>query len=213
MVRYLSYLGFGALAVQEGRSFMTGKFGQQIVDSRISIVDDGLDATGLPVPFDFEGVPKQRVAIIKNGIANAVVYDSYTAQKEGKKSTGHSRPAPNTSGPFAGNLFMSVGNSSKEEMLKSTEKGLWVTRFHYVNPVHPLKAVLTGMTRDGTFLIENGQLTRAVRNLRFTQSMLDALSNVEMIGDKAQVESGFLGAICVPALKIHDFHFTGVTEF
>ena len=213
MVRYLSYLGFGALAVQEGRSFMAGKFGQQIVDSRISIVDDGLDATGLPVPFDFEGVPKQRVAIIKNGIANAVVYDSYTAQKEGKKSTGHSRPAPNTSGPFAGNLFMSVGNSSKEEMLKSTEKGLWVTRFHYVNPVHPLKAVLTGMTRDGTFLIENGQLTRAVRNLRFTQSMLDALSNVELIGDKAQVESGFLGAICVPALKIHDFHFTGVTEF
>jgi len=213
IVGYMSYLGFSALAVQEGRSFMAGKLGQQIVDARISITDDGLDATGLPMPFDFEGVPKQCVEIVKNGIANAVVYDSYTAQREGKKSTGHSLPAPNTFGPFASNLFMSVGSSSKEEMLKSTQKGLWVTRFHYVRPVHPLKVILTGMTRDGTFLIENGQLTRAVKNLRFTQSMLDALSNVEMIGSTAQVASDFMGAICVPALKVRDFHFTGVTEF
>jgi len=213
IVRYLSYLGFGALAVQERRSFMCGHMGEMIFDPRISIVDDGLDPEGLPMPFDFEGVPKQRVEIIKAGVANAVVYDSYTAQKEGKRSTGHSLPQPNTSGPVAGNLFMSAGASSLADMLASTERGLWVTRFHYVNPLHPLKATLTGMTRDGTFLIEHGQITRPVRNLRFTQSMVEALRSVEMIGRERITEQAFFGAIRVPALKVHDFHFTGVTEF
>ncbi|MBC7262296.1 MAG: hypothetical protein H5T63_09805 [Chloroflexi bacterium] len=165
------------------------------------------------MPFDFEGVPKQRVEIIRDGIANAVVYDSHTARREGKRSTGHALPSPNTFGPIAANLFMSPGNASKEEMLASTERGLWVTRFHYVNPVHPLKAVLTGMTRDGTFLIERGEIARPVKNLRFTQGMLDALSQVEMIGSATKVEEMFFGAGCVPALKVHDFHFTGVTEF
>lgn len=213
IVRYMSYLGFGALAVQEGRSFMCGHMGEMIFDPRISIVDDGLDPEGLPMPFDFEGVPKQRVEIIKGGVANALVYDSYTAQKEGKRSTGHSLPQPNTSGPVAGNLFMSAGESSVADMLASTERGLWVTRFHYVNPLHPLRATLTGMTRDGTFLIEHGQITRPVCNLRFTQSMVEALRNVEMIGRERFTEQAFYGAIRVPALKVHDFHFTGVTEF
>ena len=213
ILRYLSYLGFGALALQEGRSFMTGKLGQPIMDARISIVDDGMDAAGIPMPFDFEGVPKQRIEIIKNGVANAVVYDAATAQKEGKRSTGHSLPTPNTFGPMAGNLSMSAGQNSKEEMLASTERGLWVTRFHYVNPLHPLKATLTGMTRDGTFLIEKGELARPVKNLRFTQSMIEALSNVEMIGRERRCEEAFFGALVVPALKVADFHFTGVTEF
>jgi predicted Zn-dependent protease len=213
ILRYLSYLGFGALALQEGRSFMTGKLGQQIMDGRISIVDDGLDAAGIPMPFDFEGAPKQRVEIIKNGIANAVVYDAATAQKEGKCSTGHSLPTPNTFGPMAGNLFMSAGQNSKEEMLASTARGLWVTRFHYVNPLHPLKATLTGMTRDGTFLIEKGELARPVKNLRFTQSMIEALSSVEMIGRERHCEEAFFGALVVPALKVRDFTFTGATEF
>jgi len=209
ILRYLSYLAFGALAVQEGRSFMAGRLGERIVDPRISITDDGLDPAGLPQPFDYEGVPKQRVEIIANGVANAVVYDSYTAQREGKQSTGHALPSPNAFGPVAANLFMSPGSASKDEMLASTERGLWVTRFHYVNPVHRLKAILTGMTHDGTFLIEKGEITRPVKNLRFTQGMLDALSSVEMIGDTTKLES----AARAPALKIRAFTFTGVTKF
>jgi len=213
MVDYLSYIGFGARAVQEGRSFMAGNFGKPLVGSNVSIWDDGLDSRGLPMPFDFEGVPKQRVDFFAGGVATGVVYDSYTAGLEGKRSTGHGLPAPNTFGPFPMNIFMAPGEATKDEMLASTERGLWITRLHYVNVLHPLRAVLTGMTRDGTFLIENGELARPVKNLRFTQGILEALSCVEMIGREAKLEKAWVGGNLVPALKISAFEFTGATEF
>lgn len=211
MLNFLAYLGFSATAVQEGRSFM--KLGQKIVGENISIWDDGLDPAGVPAPFDFEGVPKARLSLIERGVARAVVYDSYAAGKEGKQSTGHALPAPNTMGPLPLNLFMATGQHSKEQMLASTKKGIWVTRFHYTRPVHPLNVIVTGMTRDGTFLIENGELTKPLRNLRFTQGYLEALSNVEMLGATAKTLSGFFGATRQPALEIGAFTFTGVTEF
>jgi predicted Zn-dependent protease len=158
VLSYLAYLGFGASAMQEGRSFMAGHLGERITGENISIWDDGLDPSGLPCSFDLEGVPKQHVDLITRGVAHAVVYDSYTAQREGKQSTGHALPAPNPMGPLPGNLFLATGQATKQQMLASMDRGLWVTRFHYVNPVHPLKAVLTGMTRDGTFLIEHGEI-------------------------------------------------------
>lgn len=214
LLLHLSILGFGALAVQEKRSFMCDRFGERIVDERISIWDDGLDPKGLPMPFDFEGVPKQRVDLIERGVAKAVVYDTYTAgREEGKTSTGHALPAPNTFGPIPFNMFMQPGVATKEEMLASTERGIWVTRFHYTNPVHPLKTIITGMTRDGTFLIEDGELARPIKNLRFTQSILEALSRVEMVGETTKLERAFLGAISVPALRIEGFNFTGTTQF
>lgn len=216
MLFTLSYLGLSALAVQEGRSFMNDNFGQQITGENITIWDDGFDPRGLVTPFDFEGVPKQKVIFIENGIAKNIVYDSFTAGREtGKISTGHSLPAPNTMGPFPINLFMAPGNATKEEMLASTARGIWVTRFHYTNPLHPLQTVLTGMTRDGTFLIENGKITRPLKNLRFTQSILEALSHAEMLGSELKLlKSGFGNfGRCVPAAKINGFRFTGTTEF
>ena len=108
-------------------------------------------------------------------------------------STGHSLPAPNTMGPFPLNLFMAPGTATKEEMLASTERGIWVTRFHYTNPVHPVKTVLTGMTRDGTFLIENGEITRPLKNLRFTQSILEAFSRAEMLSSTCKLIKGRIG--------------------
>jgi predicted Zn-dependent protease len=111
------------------------------------------------------------------------------------------------------NLFMAPGGDSKRSMLRTTKKGLWVTRFHYVNPVHRLKAILTGMTRDGTFLIEDGEIVGAVKNLRFTQSMLEMLNNVDMVGRSFKLIGGRRGATRVPPLKVRDFTFTGVTEF
>ena len=216
MLLFLGYLGLGALAVQEGRSFMNSRFGQKITGENITIWDDGHDPRGLVLPFDFEGVPKQRVNLIENGVAQRVVYDSFTAgREEGKTSTGHSLPAPNTSGPIPTNLFMALGDATKEQMLASTERGIWVTRFHYTNPVHPIKTILTGMTRDGTFLIENGQITRPLKNLRFTQSILEAFSRVEMIGSEIKLVKAGWGnlAICAPAVKLYEFQFTGTTEF
>ena len=213
MLDYLSYMGFSALAVQEERSFMAGNFGKRIVGENISIWDDGHDSRGLPMSFDFEGVPKQRVDIIRNGIAAGVVYDSHTANREEKQSTGHALPAPNTFGPIPLNLFMAPGDGSKEDMLASTSRGLWVTRFHYVNVVHPLKAVLTGMTRDGTFWIEDGEIAYPVKNLRFTQGILEALSSVEQISSGITLQKTWFGGTVVPALKIESFSFTGATEF
>jgi len=212
MLSYLAYLGLGALAVQEGRSFMAGKLGQRITGSNISLWDDGLDPTGLPITFDFEGTPKQRVDLIVDGVANAVVYDSYTAGRENRASTGHALPAPNAFGPFPGNLFMKPGTYQKGKMLQGIDRGLWVTRFHYVNPVHPLKAVLTGMTRDGTFLIEHGEVTRPVQNLRFTQGVLEALSRVEAIGSRTKLCGSYFGGSRVPALRIGEFTFTSATR-
>jgi PmbA protein len=215
ILEMLSYVGLGALAVQEERSFMCGRFGQQIVGSAISLWDDGLDPRGLPLPFDFEGVPKRRVPLIENGVAMNVVYDSYTAGKEGKASTGHGLPAPNTFGPIPVNMFMAPGQATLEEMIASTERGILVTRFWYTRPVHPKLAIITGMTRDGTFLIEKGEVACPLKNLRFTQSYLDALSSVEMVGRTTRlIRSDFeLNGNHVPALKLGEFEFTGVTEF
>lgn len=215
-IQMMSYTGFNAVAMQEGRSFMVGKMGEQIVDPGISIWDDGLSSEGIPWPFDFEGVPKRLVNLIKEGIASGVVYDSYRAAKEeDQRSTGHALPAPNSFGPMPLNVFFASGDSTLADMIRSTERGIYVTRFHYTRPVEPKKVVITGMTRDGTFLVENGELAYPVRNLRFTQSYLEALNHVEMIGAEPRLLTGLgnLGRDSVPALKLGAFRFTGVTEF
>jgi PmbA protein len=215
-IQMMSYTGLNAVALQEGRSFMAGRIGQQIVDPRISIWDDALDPAGLPWPFDFEGVPRQRVDFIEKGVARGVVYDSYRAGKEeGKSSTGHALPAPNSMGPFPLNVFIAPGDATLDEMIAGTERGLYITRFHYTRPAEPRKVVVTGMTRDGTFLVGNGEIAYPVKNLRFTQSYLEALNYVEMVGREPRLLSG-LGGLArdsVPALKLGTFTFTGVTEF
>ncbi len=213
LLMFLAYLGFGALAVEEGRSFLGGRLSERVADPRISIWDDGLDPTGVPLPFDFEGVPKERVDIIRQGVATGVVYDRETAARAGRQSTGHGLPAPNTMGPMALNLFMAPGDSSREDMLRSMGRGLWVTRFHYVNPVHPLKTILTGMTRDGTFLVEGGEVVAPVKNLRFTQSALEALDHVLAVGRDTVLLGDPPGGMRVPSLAISEFHFSSATEF
>jgi PmbA protein len=219
LLAYLAYIGFGAQAFQEGQSFMSGHVGKKVTGDNITIYDDGLDLTNLPMPFDFEGVPKQRVELIQGGVVQGPVYDSYSAGKEqGKNSTGHALPQPSEIGPFAWNLTLAPGQATKQEMLASTEKGLWVTRVHYVRPVHPLRTIVTGMTRDGTFLIEDGEIAGPVKNLRFTQSLLEALGEAEAIARQTMLTreaflENFIGGIRVPALKIGRFEFTSATEF
>ncbi|MEW6547041.1 MAG: metallopeptidase TldD-related protein [Bacillota bacterium] len=213
LVEYIGRLGFSAEAYQEGRSFVCGKLGQQIVHPSVTIWDDGLDARGIPLPFDAEGVPKQKVVLVDQGKANALVYDSRTAHREGKTSTGHAVAWGWWSGPVPTNLFMAPGDASLEDMIRSTRRGILVTRFHYTNPVHPARGIITGMTRDGTFLIDNGEIRAPIKNFRFTQGLLEAFSAVEAIGrDLVLVSEGF-GSATVPAVKLSRFNFTGVTEF
>ncbi|MDP2659410.1 MAG: TldD/PmbA family protein [Dehalococcoidia bacterium] len=210
---FLGYLGLGAQAVQEGRSFLGGHFGEQIMDPKVSLWDDGMGAGTAPMPFDFEGVPKQRVDFIAQGVAKVVCYDSYTARKDGRQSTGHALPPPNTYGPMPMNTFLAPGAASEEQLLAGVDRGIWVTRFHYTRHLHPLTVTVTGMTRDGTFLIERGEITRPIRNLRFTQSYVDALKDVEMIGRETRLEGGFLAYNRVPALRLPKWNFVSATTY
>ncbi len=211
LLEYTSLAAFSALAVQEGRSFMD--IGERVMGENVTIWDDGGDPTGIPSPLDFEGVRKRRVDLVTAGVATAVVHDSATAHRAGVASTGHGLPQPNTWGPVAWNLFMAPGSASRASLLAGLKRGLWITRFHYVNIVHPRKGVLTGMTKDGTFLVEDGQVVGPVRNLRFTESIPEAFSRVEAIGAETRlVGAEYSGITCrVPALRIRDFTFTGTT--
>ncbi len=204
MIFMLAYMGLGAMAFQEGRSFMSERLGERITGDNITIWDDATDPRQRAMPFDWEGVAKRKVTIIENGIARGPAYDSYTAHKDGRKSTGHAFPAPNTFGPAPTNLFLASGEATIGDMIASTARGILVTRFHYTNIVHEKHTIFTGMTRDGTFLIEDGKIAWPVNNLRFTQNILEALSQVEMIGHEGKlVEYAY-----VPAVKIGKFAFT-----
>jgi predicted Zn-dependent protease len=207
MLEFMSFMGFSALAAQEERSFM--RLGERITGESVTIWDDGLDPSGLPAPFDFEGVPKQRVSLITKGVASGLVYDMQTAEHAKRESTGHGLPAPNTEGPFAVNLFMQPGTTPKSELASEIKRGIWITRFWYVRVVHPKASIITGMTREGTFLIENGKIVRPVKDLRFTQSILDALNGTVALSRSTKLQIGeFIGASRVPAIRLKAFTFT-----
>ena len=213
LMDYFAYLSFGSQAFLEKRSFMSGRIGERVMGENISLWDDGLSLDGIPAPFDAEGVARRRVDFVERGVAMGVVWDSYYGAKAGESSTGHALPAGETFGAIPGSMFMATGEASREDMLASTRRGIWVSRFWYTRPVHPLTVVLTGMTRDGTFLIEDGKIVAPVHNLRFTQSYLEAMNNVEAIGRTSMLMPSFGGCCRVPALKIRGWNFTGATEF
>jgi predicted Zn-dependent protease len=216
LLEMLAFDGMGALAYQEGRSWMNGRLGQRIMSDNIHIIDDGPSPGGIPWSFDFEGVPKKVVPIVSAGVAVTPVYDSFTAGREaGKQSTGHaSPPSPQGRfGPVAMNLFLRPGTTSLDSMIRSTKLGLYITRFWYTRTVHPRDAVVTGMTRDGTFVIRNGEIAHPVKSLRFTQSYVEALKYTEAIGTTSRLlRSGFGGATSVPAVKLARFKFTSSTR-
>lgn len=203
MVNMLVWMGFGAMEYQEGESWACGKLGKKVVSDSINLLDDGLDSRTIMSPFDSEGVAKQRVDLFKDGVATGILYDSYTAHREGKQSTGHA--------PWgrARNLILEPGDASVNDMIAATKKGVLVTRFHYTNVAHQQSASFTGMTRDGTFLIENGKIAKPIKNLRFTQSITEALADTQMVGRETRLEDGVLA----PALKLGKFRFSSATEF
>jgi predicted Zn-dependent protease len=217
IMEWLNFTAFGAKAVHEGMSFMADRVGEKVMGDLVTIYDDGTDPAGVPIPFDFEGVPKQRVTMIENGVIKGPVYDSMTAAKDGVESTGHAGMAVFRGGPSCSNMFIAAGESEFEDLLAAVNRGLLVTRFHYINGLLDTKrALFTGMTRDGTFLIENGKITKAVKNLRFNDSMLRAYSNVEAVTANRGVAGrnwGGIGSITAPSVLIRDFKFTGTTEF
>lgn len=213
LVGFLSYMGFGGRMLEEGRSCFSGKKGERVGAEAISMFDDALDPRTLGLPFDFEGTPRQRTELITEGVFVGEAHDRRSAAKAGVDSTGHALPPPNPEGPLPLNVCLAPGETPAEELIRGTERGLLVTRFHYSNIVHPIEGTITGMTRDGTFLIEDGEIAGPVRNMRFTQSIPEALTNTVAVGNTLELASEFFfSASLVPALAIRDFHFTSVSD-
>jgi PmbA protein len=204
----MSWISLGALPVQEGRSFLSGRIGQRVAGENITLRDDPYHSLHRGSPFDAEGMPTQPTTIIERGVAKSPVYDRQTAAKDGRESTGHGLPVPNTIGPLARHLVLEGGSGPTEALLQGIDRGLWITRVWYTNVVDPKSATLTGMTRDGLFAIERGKITRAVRNFRFNQSVVQLLNEVEAMS--AQELAG--GVVC-PGLRVRNFHMSSVTEF
>ncbi len=197
----------GARVADEGRSAFSkqgggNKIGEKIVDERVSIFSDPADPDLLGQPYSGDGLPLSRQEWVKNGVLNQLIYDRYWAERQGREPTG-----------FPTSLKMEGGPTSTEEMIRSTPRGVLITRLWYLRQVDPRTILYTGLTRDGTFLIENGRVTRAIQNFRFNESPLFMLNNVEAIGPAQRIggtESG--GAIVMPSLKVRDFHFTSLSE-
>ncbi len=216
MMVFFAMYGPNARIYHENASFLSGNIGKKVTSTKLSIIDNPLDSDSFPMPFDFEGFPKRKVEIIKNGLLKDIIYDSYHANRFGAKNTGHAWPAPNTWGPFPTHLSIAPGKNSSEQIIKNIKKGLLVTRFWYVRVLNPRSLAITGMTRDGLFLIENGRLSGGVKNLRFNQSIPQALNEIVNVGKELEPLSSFeleLGINRMPHLHIKRWNFTSGTLF
>jgi PmbA protein len=212
LVGFLFY-DFAATAVDDKRSCLNDRMGKQLFGKNISICDDVYHPGQLGAPFDGEGIPRQRVLLVDKGVPRNLVYSRSSAKRAGKRPTGHGFTLPNEYGEAPMNLVFSGGKSSLEEMIASTDRGLLVTRLWYIREVDPYEKVMTGMTRDGLFLVEKGKVTSAARNFRFNQSVLEMLRNVELMSPAVRATGEEAFEMVVPAMKINGFQFTEVTKF
>ena len=211
VLSFLAYVGFSAKAYEEGRSFMSGKLESAVGNELVTILDDALSPSAMGITFDYEGCPKHPVPLIEYGVIIRPVTDSYWASRGGWPNSGHALPAPNSFGPYPLNLAMEPGESTIDELVSSVDRGVYITRFHYVNVEDPKTVLLTGMTRDGTFMIEEGRLTRPLKNQRFTQSALDALYWCEGVTRDRSFYGSEDAAVLAPGMLVSKFKFTGQT--
>jgi len=212
LVGFLFY-DFSATALADKRSCLNERMGKQLFGQNISITDDVYHPLQQGAPFDGEGVPRQRVVLVDRGTPKNLIYSRAAAKAAHKQPTGHGFALPNEYGEAPMNLVFGGGGSSVEKMVASTERGLLVTRLWYIREVDPYEKVMTGMTRDGLFLVENGQVTGAVRNFRFNQSLIEMLKNVELLSPAVRAAGEEAFEMVVPAMKVREFHFSEVTKF
>lgn len=215
LLLFYSWLGCNGLAFAEGRSFHKGRLGQKLLSDKLTITEDPYHPELGGTPFDMEGFPSQRVTLVDKGVVAAVVHDRRSAKLVNAKNTGHANMQPDSGGPSPGSLVLATGDQTTEQMIASTKCGLLITKFHYCNVVDRMDLSLTGMTRSGTFLIEDGKLSHPVKNMRFTQSLLTAFADVAAVGKEAHATGGALfgGNFVVPALKLNKFRFSSPTGF
>lgn len=216
---------FGGLAILDQRSFLTNRVGTKLFGDNINIWDDAYHPLQSNSPFDGEGVPRQRMQLVENGVVKQLVYARGTAEKMNKSEhkdrvgpiapTGHGFPLPNEAGEAPMNIVFGGPAQPKtvDQMIASTERGVLVTRLWYIREVDPYEKILTGMTRDGTFYVENGKVKHGILNFRFNESLLHMFSNVEEMGTPVRASGEESFDMVVPAMKVKDFNFTEVTKF
>jgi len=212
LVGFLSY-DFAGTAVLDQRSCFNKRIGKRVMGENITLRDDATHPLQSGVPFDGEGVPRQKVLLVERGVPKNLVYAHATAKKMKAKATGHGFPLPNDVGEAPVNLVLDGGNISVQEMVASTDRGILLTRLWYIREVDPYEKILTGMTRDGSFLVENGRIVAGIRNFRFNQNLLEMLSSVEQLGPAVRAAGEESFEMVVPAMKVRNFHFTEVTKF
>jgi PmbA protein len=212
LVGFLFY-DFAGTALLDKRSCLTDRMGKQIFGKNVTLWDDVYHPLQLGAAYDGEGVPRKKVLLVDRGVPSNLVYSRATARKMKAKPTGHGFALPNEYGEAPMNLVFACGDKSVDEMIRTTERGIFVTRLWYIREVDPYEKILTGMTRDGTFLVENGRIAGGIRNFRFNQSILEMLSNVEMLGPSVRAAGEESFEMVVPAMKVRDFHFSEVTKF
>jgi PmbA protein len=216
---------YSGMALLDQRSFLSGRIGTKLFGDNVTIWDDVAHPLQTGSPFDGEGVRRQRVGLVENGVVKRVVYARATAERMKQsefrekvgpiEATGHGFALPNEMGEMPLNIvFAPVADpQTVDEMIASTERGVLVTRLWYIREVEPFEKMLTGMTRDGTFLIENGKVTGGVRNFRFNESLIHMLSNIEAMSVPVRACGEESFDMVVPAMKLRDFNFTEVTKF
>jgi predicted Zn-dependent protease len=204
---------FSATAISDGRSFLNDRIGKKIFGENITVHD----AAGHPLqsgaPFDGEGVPRKPLTLVERGVVREVAYSRQAAALAGASPTGHGFPLPNELGEAPANIVIAGGAASVDEMVASTDRGILVTRLWYIREVDPYEKIFTGMTRDGTFLIEDGRVTAGVRNFRFNQGLIEMLSNVESLSAAVRASGEETYDMVAPAMKVREFNFTETTRF
>jgi PmbA protein len=204
---------FSATAITDGRSFLRDRIGEKLFGENVTIYDDAYHPLQAGAPFDGEGVPRRKLTLVDRGVVRDVAFCRQAAHAAGVQPTGHGFPLPNEYGEAPMNIVIAGGATPLEDMIASTAHGILVTRLWYIREVDPYEKIMTGMTRDGTFLIEEGRLARGVRNFRFNQALPELLSNVEALSPAVRASGEEAFDMVVPAMKVRDFHFTEVTRF
>jgi predicted Zn-dependent protease len=207
------FFDFSATAIREQRSFLTGRMGERLFGRNIAILDDVYHPLQAGAPFDGEGVPRRMLSLVEDGVVREIACSRLAAQRDGVEPTGHGFPVPSEAGEMPDNIVFRGGDTTLPQLIASTPRGVLVTRVWYIREVDPYQKIMTGLTRDGTFLIEDGQIVCGLRNFRFNQSLIEMLNNVEAMSpaERASGEEAF--DMVVPAMKVRDFNFTEVTKF
>jgi PmbA protein len=204
---------FSATAIRDGRSFLNDRIGRKIFGDNVTIYDDVSHPAQSGAPFDGEGVPRTRLTLVERGVVRDIAYSRQAAVQASRAPTGHGFPLPNEYGEAPANIVIAGGDTPVEQMVASTERGVLVTRLWYIREVDPYEKIFTGMTRDGTFLVEDGQVSAGLLNFRFNQSLIEMLSNVETLSGAVRASGEETFDMVAPAMKVRGFNFTEVTRF